>query len=78
MKKWRSGFQQAGMNIKQIILFVFLTILLIVLSYGLLDVIDRHFSYKLIITLGLLVIADIVTMTSVFRQHIKSSNHRGS
>ena len=66
------------MNIKQIILFVFLTILLIALSYGLLDVIDRHFSYKLIIILGLLVIADIVTMTSVFRQHIKSSGHRES
>ena len=66
------------MNIKQIILFVFLTILLIVLSYGLLDVIDRHFSYKLIITLGLLVIADIIMMTGVFRQHIKSSGHRES
>jgi hypothetical protein len=26
----------------------------------------------------LLVIADIVTMTSVFRQHIKSSGHRES
>lgn len=66
------------MNIKQIILFVFLTILLIILSYGLLDVIDRHFSYKLIITLSLLVIADIVMMTSVFRQHIKSSNRHES
>lgn len=64
------------MTIKQIIFFVVLTILLIVFSYGLLDVIDKHFSYKLIALLSLLVIADIVTMTGVFRQHIKSSNHR--
>ena len=64
------------MTPKQIILFIVLTILLIILSYGLLDVIDRHFSYKLIAVLGLLVIADIVLMTGVFRQNLKSSNHR--
>jgi hypothetical protein len=54
------------MNIKQIILFILLTAILIVLSYSLLDMIDRHRGFPIIILLALVLLADIAAMATVF------------
>lgn len=61
------------MNIKQIILFILLTGILIVLSYSLLDMIDRHRRAPAIILLALVMLADIAAMAGIFFRILKSS-----
>jgi len=61
------------MSLKQIILFIFLTLVLIVLSYELLDTIERHLGYILIIFLSSLIVGDILLMSRFFFRIMKSS-----
>lgn len=58
------------MHLKYIILFLILTLLLIVLAYFLLDVIDRHGSYPLIIFFGLVILGDIAAMAGILKNKI--------
>ena len=61
------------MNIKQIILFILLTGILIVLSYSLLDMIDRHRRFPVIILLALVLLVDIAAMAGIFFRIMRSS-----
>jgi hypothetical protein len=61
------------MNTKQIILFILLTGILIVLSYSLLDMIDRHRSFTLIILIAAVVLADIAAMARIFFRFMRTS-----
>lgn len=61
------------MNLKQIILFIFFTLVLIVLSYELLDTIERHLGYILIILLSGLIVTDILLMSKFFFRIMKST-----
>lgn len=60
------------MNNKQIILFILLTVILIVLSYSLLDMIDRHRGIPLIILLALVMLVDIAAMARIFFVNLKN------
>ncbi|MFT3750604.1 MAG: hypothetical protein QM768_19995 [Agriterribacter sp.] len=64
------------MNLKQIIIFVFLTTLLIAFMYGLLDAIDNHKGIFRSLLLGLMVIVNIAFITGYFLRFMKSPNHR--
>lgn len=61
------------MNIKQIILFILLTGILIVLSYSLLDMIDRHRRIPVIILLALVLLVDIAAMANIFFRFMRTS-----
>ncbi len=65
------------MKIKQIIIFILLTIILVICSYIVLDIIDSHSSYFSAIAAGIIIIADIALMGNIFLRFMKSSNsHR--
>ena len=65
------------MKIKQIIIFILLTIVLVVCSYIVLDILDSYSNYFPAIAAGIIVIADIALMGSIFLRFMKSSNsHR--
>ena len=61
-------------------LFILLTGILIVLSYSLLDMIDRHRGIPLIILISAVVLADIAAMAGIFFRYMRSSarNNRNS
>lgn len=54
------------MNSKLVISFVALTIVLVLLSWALLDIIDKHLGIWLAISVALMVVADILLMCIVF------------
>ena len=62
------------MKIKQIIIFILLTIVLVVCSYIVLDILDSHSNYFPAIAAGIIVIADIALMGSIFLRFMNSSN----
>ena len=61
------------MNLRQTILFIFLTIILIASSYLLLELIDRHSAVYAIVLLLLLVIGDIAALGGFFIRYMKSN-----
>ena len=60
------------MSIRHIILFIFLTTLLIVLAYALLEMIDRHSGVLAIVSLAMMIVADIFLMKGFFIRYMKS------
>lgn len=60
------------MNIRQIILIIFLTIILILSTYGLLEGIERHFSLSVMIILVFIMLSDVAMMASTYFRYLKT------
>lgn len=60
------------MSIKQIILIIFLTIILILSTYGLLEGIERHFNLSVMIALVFIMLSDVAMMASTYFRYLKT------
>ncbi|CAN5734567.1 hypothetical protein BH11BAC3_BH11BAC3_06510 [soil metagenome] len=60
------------MKIRQVILFLVLTIMLIALSYVLLEFMDKHISLILVLAMVVALIIDLAAMITIFFKYMKS------
>ncbi|MEO6231675.1 MAG: hypothetical protein ABJB11_04725 [Ferruginibacter sp.] len=60
------------MKIRQIILFLVLTIVLIALSYVLLEFMDKHISLIIVLVMVVALIIDLAAMIAIFFKYMKS------
>jgi hypothetical protein len=63
---------------KYIILFVLLTAVLVVFSYFLFDLIDRHYGFPLILVLGVVIVADVAAMAGILFRFTRPSHKNNS
>ncbi|WP_336515477.1 hypothetical protein [Pollutibacter soli] len=60
------------MNNRQIILIIFLTVILILSAYGLLEGIERHFHIAVMIILIFIMLSDVIMMASAYFRYLKT------